>query len=51
MDFLTQIFDGKDPALGTSTGQAFFGQGDAFDAHSPINGSVLGQVRATTREE
>ena len=51
MDFLTQIFDGKGPALGTSTGQSFFGEGDAFDARSPIDGAVLGQVRATTREE
>ncbi|MDR9387416.1 MAG: aldehyde dehydrogenase family protein [Balneolaceae bacterium] len=51
MDFLTQIFDGKGAALGTSTGQSFFGQGETFDAHSPIDGAVLGQVRATTREE
>jgi aldehyde dehydrogenase (NAD+) len=51
MDFLTQIFDGKGATLGTSTGQSFFGQGETFDAHSPIDGAVLGQVRATTREE
>jgi aldehyde dehydrogenase (NAD+) len=35
--------------LGTSTGREFFGTGDLISSYSPVDGSLIGAVRATTR--
>ncbi len=37
--------------LGTSTGREFFGTGDLISSYSPVDGSLIGAVRATTRED
>lgn len=36
---------------GTSTGSEFFGNGDIFESHSPVDGKLIGKVSATTAED
>ncbi|MED5354508.1 MAG: aldehyde dehydrogenase family protein [Bacteroidota bacterium] len=37
--------------LGTSTGTKFFASGDKIDSISPVNGSVIGAVTSTTKDD
>ena len=37
--------------LGTSTGTKFFASGDKIDSISPVNGSVIGAVTTTTKDD
>lgn len=37
--------------FGTSTGSHFFGGGDLIDSFSPVDGSLIGSVHSTTRED
>ena len=37
--------------LGTSTGTKFFASGDKMDSISPVDGSIIGSVTATTKED
>jgi len=37
--------------LGTSTGTKFFASGDKIDSISPVDGSIIGSVTATTKED
>ncbi|MFT4662463.1 MAG: aldehyde dehydrogenase (NAD+) [Patiriisocius sp.] len=41
----------KDTNSGTSTGQKSFGSGDLIESYSPVDGSLIGKVSATTEEE
>jgi aldehyde dehydrogenase (NAD+) len=36
---------------GTSTGKHFFGSGPVIDSYSPVDGSLIGSVSTTTRED
>lgn len=61
MDTLVKSTAGIAPALkelgvaannfGTSTGSHFFGGGDLIDSFSPVDGSLIGSVHSTTRED
>ena len=37
--------------LGTSTGQDFFGKGEAISSFSPVDGALIGKVTTTTKED
>jgi aldehyde dehydrogenase (NAD+) len=41
----------SDTNLGSSTGQKFFASGTAIASQSPVDGSTIGHVKATTRAE
>ncbi len=34
---------------GTSTGNVFFGSGEIIESYSPVDGSIIGKVRSTTK--
>lgn len=36
---------------GTSTGEKFFGSGEIISSYSPVDGALIGQVRATSGED
>jgi len=36
---------------GTSTGSEFFGSGEIIESYSPVDGSLIGKVRSTTKED
>ncbi|WP_034918102.1 aldehyde dehydrogenase family protein [Gillisia sp. CAL575] len=36
---------------GTSTGTEFFGSGEIIESYSPVDGSLIGKVRSTTKED
>ncbi len=36
---------------GTSTGKDFFSTGDFIESYSPVDGALIGKVKATTRED
>lgn len=36
---------------GTSTGVDFFSNGDLLESHSPVDGALIGKVKATTKED
>ncbi len=36
---------------GTSTGKNFFGSGEIIESYSPVDGALIGKVKATTRED
>ncbi|RKS55289.1 aldehyde dehydrogenase (NAD+) [Gillisia mitskevichiae] len=36
---------------GTSTGKEFFGSGEIIESYSPVDGSLIGKVRSTTKED
>ncbi|WP_121665967.1 L-piperidine-6-carboxylate dehydrogenase [Mesonia aquimarina] len=36
---------------GTSTGKDFFSNGDVIESYSPVDGSLIGKVKATTKED
>lgn len=37
--------------LGTSTGSTNFGSGDLIESYSPVDGSLIGKVKSTTKED
>tara|TARA_R100000935_G_scaffold46009_1_gene69193 strand:+ start:246 stop:1799 length:1554 start_codon:yes stop_codon:yes gene_type:complete len=41
----------KDINEGTSTGTNFFGSGEVIESHSPVDGSLIGKVKTTTKED
>ena len=41
----------KDLNQGTSTGSDFFGNGDILESYSPVNGTLIGKVTTTTKED
>ena len=41
----------KDLNHGTSTGSDFFGNGDILESYSPVNGTLIGKVTTTTKED
>jgi aldehyde dehydrogenase (NAD+) len=41
----------KDINEGTSTGKDFFGSGEIIESYSPVDGSLIGKVKATTKED
>ncbi|MCM4160178.1 aldehyde dehydrogenase family protein [Antarcticibacterium flavum] len=41
----------EDVNNGTSTGKDFFGSGDIIESYSPVDGALIGKVKATTRED
>ena len=41
----------KNENFGSSTGTAFFGNGDLIESTSPVDGMLIGKVRTTTPEE
>ncbi len=36
---------------GTSTGEDFFSSGEVIESYSPVDGALIGKVRATTKED
>src|SRR5690606_2439750 len=36
---------------GTSTGKNFFGSGEIIESYSPVDGAMIGKVKATTKED
>ncbi len=36
---------------GTSTGKDFFGSGEIIESYSPVDGSLIGKVKTTTKED
>jgi len=36
---------------GTSTGKEFFGSGEIIESYSPVDGSLIGKVKSTTKED
>lgn len=36
---------------GTSTGKDFFSNGEVFESYSPVDGALIGKVKATTKED
>ncbi|MCF4100536.1 aldehyde dehydrogenase family protein [Gillisia sp. M10.2A] len=36
---------------GTSTGSDFFGSGELIESYSPVDGALIGKVKATTKED
>ncbi|WBL25840.1 L-piperidine-6-carboxylate dehydrogenase [Zunongwangia sp. HGR-M22] len=36
---------------GTSTGKDFFGNGEIIESYSPVDGALIGKVKATTKED
>ncbi|MCG9971102.1 aldehyde dehydrogenase family protein [Christiangramia crocea] len=36
---------------GTSTGEDWFGDGDIIESYSPVDGALIGKVKATTKED
>jgi len=36
---------------GTSTGKDFFGSGEIIESYSPVDGSLIGKVKSTTKED
>ena len=36
---------------GTSTGKNFFSQGELIESYSPVDGALIGKVKATTKED
>lgn len=41
----------KDINEGTSTGKDFFGSGEIIESYSPVDGALIGKVKATTQED
>ncbi len=41
----------KDVNDGTSTGTEFFGSGEIIESYSPVDGSLIGKVKSTTKED
>jgi aldehyde dehydrogenase (NAD+) len=41
----------KDINEGTSTGKEFFGSGEIIESYSPVDGSLIGKVKATSKED
>jgi len=41
----------KDVNDGTSTGKDFFGSGEIIESYSPVDGSLIGKVKSTTKED
>ena len=41
----------EDVNAGTSTGTAFFGSGEIIESYSPVDGSLIGKVKTTTKED
>ena len=41
----------KDINEGTSTGLENFSSGELFESHSPVDGKLIGKVRASTKED
>ncbi len=41
----------KDLNDGTSTGKDFFGSGEIIESYSPVDGSLIGKVKTTTKED
>jgi len=41
----------KDVNEGTSTGKDFFGSGEIIESYSPVDGSLIGKVKSTTKED
>ncbi len=37
--------------LGTSTGKSFFGKGEIFESHSPVDGKLIGKITSTTKDD
>ena len=40
-----------DVNMGTSTGTEFFGNGEIIESYSPVDGSLIGKVKSTTKED
>jgi aldehyde dehydrogenase (NAD+) len=36
---------------GTSTGKDFFANGNVIESYSPVDGALIGKVKATTKED
>ena len=36
---------------GTSTGKDFFSSGEVIESYSPVDGALIGKVKATTKED
>lgn len=41
----------KDINNGTSTGSDWFGNGDIIESYSPVDGALIGKVKATTKDD
>lgn len=41
----------EDVNEGTSTGKEFFGSGEIIESYSPVDGSLIGKVKSTTKED
>jgi len=41
----------EDINKGTSTGKNFFGSGEIIESYSPVDGAMIGKVKATTKED
>jgi aldehyde dehydrogenase (NAD+) len=41
----------KDVNEGTSTGKDFFGSGEIIESYSPVDGSLIGKVKTTSKED
>ncbi|CAN5281076.1 aldehyde dehydrogenase family protein [soil metagenome] len=41
----------EDMNEGTSTGKDFFGSGEIIESYSPVDGALIGKVKATTKED
>ena len=41
----------KDINEGTSTGSTNFSSGDIIESYSPVDGKLIGKVKATTKED
>ncbi len=41
----------KDINHGTSTGKDFFSNGEVIESYSPVDGALIGKVKATTKED
>jgi aldehyde dehydrogenase (NAD+) len=41
----------KDVNEGTSTGAEFFGSGEIIESYSPVDGSLIGKVKTTSKED
>ncbi|TVZ26389.1 aldehyde dehydrogenase (NAD+) [Gillisia sp. Hel_I_86] len=41
----------KDINEGTSTGKDFFGSGEIIESYSPVDGSLIGKVKTTSKED
>lgn len=41
----------KETNNGTSTGKDFFSNGEVIESYSPVDGSLIGKVKATTKED